>query len=207
MKLTLIILILTSAVSALAFQDRSIINRFIFNPFIIHQRKEWYRFISSGFLHADWLHLLVNMFVLFSFGFVLEDYFQAYFEEKAEVYFLLLYVGGLMTSVLPTFKKQMHNPAYNALGASGAVSAVVFSFILFNPLQQLCIYGILCLPGIIFGVGYLFYCYYMGKKGHGNINHDAHLWGALYGFFFTIILKPSLAVSFIQQIIHTSHAL
>ncbi len=207
MKITLLIIIVTSAFSALAFQNRRLTDRFIFNPFIIHQRKEWFRFISSGFLHADWLHLIVNMFVLFSFGFVLEDYFRAIFEEKAEVYYLLLYVGGLMTSVLPTFRKHKDNPSYNALGASGAVSAVVFSFILFNPLQELCLYGILCLPGIIFGVIYLFYCYYMGKKGQGNINHDAHLWGALYGFFFTVLLKPSLILGFIQQIIHTTDAL
>ena len=207
MKLTLLIIIVTSAVSILAFQNRSLMDRYIFNPFIIQQRKEWFRFISSGFLHADWIHLLVNMFVLFSFGFVLEDYFHALFEGKAEVYFLLLYVGGLMTSVLPTFKKQKDNPSYNALGASGAVSAIVFSFILFNPLQELCLYGVLCLPGIIFGVAYLFYCYYMGKKGGGNINHDAHLWGALYGFFFTIILKPVLFINFIQQLIHTGNAL
>ncbi len=181
--------------------------RFIFNPYIIQQRKEWFRFISSGFLHADWIHLLINMFVLYSFGYALENYFKAVFEQRGEVYFILLYVGGLMTSVLPTFKKQKDNPSYNALGASGAVSAVVFSFILFNPLQSLCLYGILCLPGIIFGVIYLVYCYYAGKKGEGNINHDAHLWGAIYGFFFTALLEPSLLMNFFQQIVHTSDAL
>lgn len=207
MNLTLLIIIITSVVSMLAFQNRNLIDRFIFNPCIIQQRREWFRFISSGFLHADWMHLLINMFVLFSFGYALEAYFQAVFEEKAQVYYILLYVGGLMTSVLPTFRKQKNNPSYNALGASGAVSAVVFSFILFNPLQSLCLYGILCLPGIIFGVLYLVYCYYMGQKGGDNINHDAHLWGALYGFFFTVILKPSLFAGFIQQIIHTSDAL
>lgn len=207
MNITLLIIILTSAVSVLAFQNESIRERFIFNPYIINQKKEWFRFISSGFLHADWIHLLVNMFVLFSFGYALEDYFHAYFGEKAQVYFILLYVGGLMTSVLPTFKKQKNNPSYNALGASGAVSSVVFSFILFNPLHELCLYGILCLPGIIFGVIYLFYCYYMGKKGQDNINHDAHMWGALYGFFFTIILKPGLFISFIEQIIQTNNVL
>ncbi len=207
MKITLLIIVLTSVVSALALQNRSILDRYIFNPYIIQQRKEWYRFVSSGLLHADWIHLLVNMFVLFSFGFVLEEYFQEVFGEKGDVYFVLLYVGGMMASVLPTFKKQKDNPSYNALGASGAVSAVVFSFILFNPLQKLCLYGILCLPGIIFGVLYLFYCYYMSKKGQGNVNHDAHLWGALYVFFFTVLLKPALFIGFIQQIIHTSNVL
>lgn len=182
-------------------------DRFIFNPYIVQSKKEWFRFISSGMLHADWIHLFVNMFVLFSFGSALEDTFKETFGGKAEVYFLLLYVGALMASVLPTYKKQKDNPAYNALGASGAVSAVVFSFILFYPLHELCLYGLLCLPGIIFGVLYLVYCYYMAKKAQDNINHDAHLWGALYGFFFTVLLKPDLFISFLQQIIHTGNAL
>ena len=110
-------------------------------------------------------------------------------------------------SIIPTYSKQKNNPGYHALGASGAVSAVVFSFILFNPLQRLCFYGILCLPGIIFGILYLVYCYYMGRKGGDRINHDAHLWGALYGFFFTIILKPSLIVSFFDQLIYFRNAI
>jgi len=207
MNLTLLIIIITSAISILAFQNRGLMERYIFNPYTIHHRKEWFRFISSGFLHADWLHLIINMLVLFSFGFTLERYFDSYFGEKSQVYFVLLYIGGMMTAVLPTYSKHKDNPSYNALGASGAVAAVVFSFILFNPLQNLCLYGILCMPGIIFAILYLIYCYYMAKKGGDNINHDAHLWGAVYGFLFTILLKPSLFLEFIQQIIHRNNAL
>ena len=139
--------------------------------------------------------------------YMVEDYYLALFGSRGVINFLLLYVGALGMSIIPTYSKQKNNPGYHALGASGAVSAVVFSFILFNPLQRLCFYGILCLPGIIFGILYLVYCYYMGRKGGDRINHDAHLWGALYGFFFTIILKPSLIVSFFDQLIYFRNAI
>jgi membrane associated rhomboid family serine protease len=150
-------------------------------------------------IHADWMHLLINMFVLYSFGNFVEQAFRELFEERATLYFLILYFGGMAASVIPTYEKNKNKSEYNALGASGAVSAVVFTFILFRPLERLCLYGLLCLPGIIFGAGYLVYCYYASKKGGDNINHDAHLWGALFGFALPIILKPALFFSFINQ--------
>jgi membrane associated rhomboid family serine protease len=205
--MTTFILITTCLISFLAFQNPEIRGRMIFNPYVIHERKEWYRFITSGLIHADWIHLLINMFVLYSFGDVVEGYYKLAFGERWVVYFPLLYFGGMMTSVLPTYRKHHQNPGYNALGASGAVSAVVFAFIVFNPLQRLCLYGLLCLPGIIFGVLYLAYCYYMDKKGGSNINHDAHLWGALYGFGFTILVKPELIGYFFDQLIYFRHAI
>lgn len=172
----------------------------IFNPYVIHTNGQWYRFISSGFIHADWMHLLVNMYVLYFFGNSVEDFYHQVFGDKATQYFLLLYFGGMMMSVLPTFGKHKNDPGYNALGASGAVSSVVFAFILFAPLEKLYFFGVLPIPGILFGIVYLFYCYYAGKKGGDFINHDAHFWGALYGFFLTIILKPALIVSFFDQL-------
>ena len=205
MNLTLYIIIITGIVSFLAFNDQRMMQRLIFNPYVIHQRKEWYRFISSGLIHADWLHLIVNMFVLYSFGGVVEDYYKIYFGDQAVVYFLLLYVGGLMASVLITYKKQKDNPGYNALGASGAVSGIVFASIVFDPMQKLALYGVIELPGIIFGVLYIIFCYYMDKRGGTGINHDAHLWGAVYGFVFTIILRPSLFLLFIDKLVFWRH--
>ena len=199
--MTLYILLATVAVSIGAFQSRQVLDRLIFNPYKVHKQSEWYRFLSSGLIHADWMHLLVNMFVLYSFGPVVEQYYADAFGGKAGPYFLVLYAGGLVFSILPTYRKRLNQPGYNALGASGAVSAIVFSYILFNPLQKLCLYGLLCLPGILFGLGYVFYSYYMDKKAKDNINHDAHLWGAVYGFVFTILLQPSLLKSFFAQII------
>ena len=181
----------------------------IFNPYIIHSDRQWYRFISSGLIHADWIHLLVNMYVLYFFGSLVENYYSQVFGEKATVYFILLYFGGMMMSVLPTYGKHKNDPAYNALGASGGVSSIVFAFIVFNPLDKLCLYGLrfLCLPAFIFGGAYLIYCYYASKKGGDNVNHDAHFWGAVYGFLLTIILKPSLFSVFIDQLTYFRHVI
>jgi membrane associated rhomboid family serine protease len=179
----------------------------IFNPYLIHHGRQWYRFISSGLIHADWIHLAVNMYVLYFFGNYVEAYFNEIFEEKSTTYFLLLYIGGLMMSVLPTYGKHKDDPGYNALGASGAVSSIVFAFILLNPLEKLYVFGLVPLPAIIFGVAYLVYCVYASRHGRDNVNHDAHFWGALYGFFLTVILKPSLIASFFDQLIYFRHSI
>ena len=200
MTITLYILIATCIVSFLSFQNDEMRDRFMFNPFVIREQRQWYRFISSGFIHADWMHLLVNMFVLYMFGTVVEKYFNSVFDERGPFNYLLLYFGGMAVSTIRTYHKNKFNSGYRALGASGAVSAVVFSYIVFNPLEKLCLYGILCMPGIIFGVAYLVYCYYASKRGLGFVNHDAHMWGALFGFFFTILLKPYLAIYFLKQL-------
>jgi len=204
---TTYILIATCIISFLAFQSQEMKSKMIFNPYLIHTDRQWYRFISSGLIHADWIHLLVNMYVLYFFGNSVEIFYREVFREKSTQYFLLLYFGGMIMSVLPTFGKHKNDPGYNALGASGAVSSIVFAFILFAPLQKLCLYGLLCLPGIIFGIAYLIYCYYASKKGGDNINHDAHFWGALFGFFLTIVLKPSLLYAFFDQLIYFRHAI
>ncbi|MBP6532745.1 MAG: rhomboid family intramembrane serine protease [Bacteroidia bacterium] len=197
-----ILVIITIGVSLLAFSKNEYMNKMIFNPYMIDKHKQWYRFITSGFIHADIIHLAVNMFVLFSFGGIIENYFSVYFENRADYYFILLYFGGLITAIIPTFKKNKDNMYYNALGASGAVSAVIFAFVLLEPMQKICLYGLLCLPSIVFGVAYLIYCYYMDKKGGDNVNHDAHLWGGLFGFFFTVLLKPDLLITFFQKLIY-----
>ena len=202
-----ILIVSTILVSLLAFSNEEYRNKLIFNPYLVDKKKEWYRFLSGGLIHADGIHLAVNMFVLYSFGGIVESYFKGYFEDRSSYYFILLYFGGMVTAVIPTFNKHKNNYSYNSLGASGAVSAIVFSFIVFAPMQSICLYGILCLPGIIFGVIYLFYCYYMDKRGKGNVNHDAHLWGALFGFFFTIILKPELLLDFFQKLIYFRNAI
>lgn len=200
MTITLYILIATCILSFICFTNDELRNRFIFSPYIIREQKQWYRFISSGFIHADWMHLVINMFVLYMFGGVVENYFNTVFEERGPFNYVLMYFGGMAVSTIRTYHKHKFDTGYRALGASGAVSAVVFSYIVFNPLENLCLYGILCMPGIIFGAAYLVYCYYAGKRGLGLVNHDAHMWGALFGFFFTILLKPYLAIYFLKQL-------
>ncbi len=176
--------------------------KYQFNPYAVKNNKEWVRFFSHAFLHVDWMHLIFNMLVLYFFGRNLETYFEYYFGAKGILYFILLYVGGIIFAVLPTYKKHQNDIYYNSVGASGAVSAVLFSGILLDPLNKICLYGILCFPGIIWAIIYLGYSIYMGKKGQDNINHDAHLWGALFGVFFTIALRPTFALEFIDKIIN-----
>lgn len=202
MNISLAIVLLTVTVSVLAFNNRTLFSRLLFNPSKVKRNNEYHRFVSSGFIHADWMHLLVNMFVLYSFGPIVEQYYHSYFGADYSNYFLLLYIGGLVMSILPTYRKHLNNPSYNALGASGAVSGVVFTFILFQPLEKICLYGILCLPGVLFGAAYLFYCIYMDKKGGSRINHDAHLWGAIFGIVFTSLLQPSLLIDFFGKLIY-----
>jgi membrane associated rhomboid family serine protease len=194
------IVFITVALSIAALFNHELMGKFIFNPYMISERKEWWRFVTSGFIHADWIHLAVNMFVLWSFGNIVEEYYGAIFEEKGTFYYLLLYLGGLIISITPSYKRNLHNAGYNALGASGAVASVLFTAILFQPLQKIYLYGIIGIPGILMGVAYLVYSYHMNKKGGDNINHDAHFWGAVYGLIFTIALKPSIFLHFIDQL-------
>ncbi|HEX5001463.1 MAG TPA: rhomboid family intramembrane serine protease [Bacteroidia bacterium] len=200
MSITEILVGVTCIISIAAFYNRDIMHRMIFNPYMISERKQWYRFFSSGFIHSDWIHLFVNMIVLWSFGQVVEEYYQIVFEEKATFYYLLLYFGGMLISITPSYKRNMHNAGYNALGASGAVSSVLFAAILFQPLQKIYLYGIIGLPGILLGAAYLVYSYYMNKKGNDNVNHDAHFWGAVFGMLFTVLLKPTLFIYFLDQL-------
>jgi len=194
-----IIIIFTSLFSFLALQDRNLMNRFIMYPYAVKHNKEWWRFISSGFLHADYMHLFFNMFVLYSFGLVLIQYFEYLFEGLAIYYFLVLYIGAIIVSDLSSYIKYHESPSYRSLGASGAVSAVLFAFILINPMSQVLVFFI-PMPGVLMGVIYLGYSWYMAKQGGDRINHDAHFYGALFGFLFPVLLKPELFLDFIDKV-------
>lgn len=195
MTVTIIIIFITSAVSVFAFGNRELMGRLVFSPYDIKHFKKNYRFLTYALIHADWVHLLVNMMVLYSFGRVVETYYGLYFGNKAVLYYILLYIGGVALSTLPSFGKHKDDSSYTALGASGAVSAVVFASIIFDPLSKIYLFLIpIGIPAIIFGVLYLVYSWYMGTKKIDNVGHDAHFWGAIFGFVFTIVLKPELIV-------------
>jgi len=171
-----------------------------FNAAQIIHRKEYYRLISHAFIHANWSHLGVNMLVLFFFGRNIETYFDYYFGRSANAYFVLLYFGGILASNIWSLAKNRNNYYYNAVGASGAVSAVLFASIFFDPWNLLYFFAIIPIPGIVFAIGYLFYSYYMSKKKNDNVAHDAHFLGAVFGFIFPILLKPSLFDKFIDNL-------
>tara|TARA_B100001778_G_scaffold325390_1_gene320847 strand:+ start:861 stop:1460 length:600 start_codon:yes stop_codon:yes gene_type:complete len=193
---------ITALVSYKAFQDSSLKWRFMFNAYEIKRKKEWYRFFSHGLIHADWVHLGLNIYVLYLFGGKVEhEFIKEFGMVRGIVNYLLLYVGGLAVSSFYSYAKHQDNPNYNALGASGAVSAVVFASIALFPMDKLGIILIpFYIPGVIFGALYLLYSNYMAKKQMDNIGHDAHFWGALFGFVITFVFNPDLLSSFVNQI-------
>jgi membrane associated rhomboid family serine protease len=201
MVLTYFIIFLTVAISAYAMSNEELFAKLRFNAYDVKHGNQWYRFFTYGFLHAGYMHLFVNMLVLYSFGVIVESYFKIYFPGKSGLYFILLYVGGLILSIIPAFGKHKNDVFYNAVGASGAVAAVVFSSIILYPTGKIFLFFIpVPIPAPLFGVLYVGYEYYMAKHSRDNIGHDAHLWGALFGLIFTIALKPGLVGIFLQQI-------
>jgi membrane associated rhomboid family serine protease len=198
--INIIIIIITSLISLLAFYNKDIFGRLQFNAYAIKHYKQGWRFLSYGLVHADFFHLFVNMFVLYSFGKVVTEAFHFYFDVKGYLYYLLLYIGGIVFSVLYDFGKNKDNLHYNAVGASGAVSAVLFASIIIYPTGSLYIFPIpFPLPAVVFGVIYLVYSAVMARRGRDNVGHNAHFWGAIFGVIFTIAVKPSLATSFLEQ--------
>ena len=201
--ITYIIIALTVIVSIGAMENLSLKNKMMFNAYMINHRKEWYRFFSNGLIHADFMHLAFNMFSLYMFGRGVESMYgsEDIFGAKGTLFFILLYAGGLAMSSLYSYEKNKHNIHYNALGASGAVSAVVFAFIVLAPTTKLGFMFIpVPIPAYLFGLLFLGIEYYLGKRGNSNVGHDAHFWGAVYGVVFTFILKPSLMADFISKI-------
>lgn len=200
--ITYLILAVTGLVSYKAFEDSSLKWRFMFNAYQIKERKEWYRFFSHGLIHADWMHLIFNAYVLFSFGKIVElTYLNIFGFGKGHLNYILLYVGGLAVSSFYSYAKHQDNPHYNALGASGAVSAVLFSFIAIYPSENLSLMFIpIPIKAWMMGGGYLLYSHFMAKKQMDNVGHDAHFWGAVFGFVVTFVFKPVLFSQFINQI-------
>lgn len=202
MSITIIIILFTALTSFLAFGNSDLFYKLRFNPSQIHQRRQWYRFVSYGLLHADLMHLLVNMFVLWSFGSVVEQAYDLYFFPRGNYYFILLYLGGLAFSTLPSFGKHKHNAGYNAVGASGAVSAILFASIILSPQSKIMfLFFPVPIPAFLFGILYLVYSAYMARRAKDNIGHDAHFWGAVFGVLFTVALNPSFAIDFFRNIV------
>lgn len=201
--MTYIIIAITSIFSFLAFQNRALFDKYMFNAYATFHHKQIYRIISHAFLHADFNHLLFNMLTLFFFGDYVESVFKMYFGKLGISYYLLLYFMAIILSTIPSIIKHRNNQFYNAVGASGAVSAVLFSYILFDPFGKIYIFFIpIGIPAFIFGPAYLIYSAYMAKKGTDNIGHDAHFWGAVFGFVFPLLLDYKLFFHFLNQLMN-----
>ncbi|MGZ5245685.1 MAG: rhomboid family intramembrane serine protease [Flavitalea sp.] len=194
MSITLIIIIITAIISITAFSNEKVKEDLIFHPPSISKNNQYYRFFTCGFIHADLTHLLFNMFSLFFFGEFVEEKFVDIFGSNGKMLYIALYLLALPVSILPTYYKNKDNYNYYSLGASGAVSAVVFAGLMIAPYVEV---GFFILPpfipGFVFGPLYLFISAYLDRKGGGNINHSAHIWGALFGVAFIIVVGKFLA--------------
>jgi len=189
MSITLIIVVITAIVSFMAFSNQKITDDFIFDPPAITNRNQWYRFFSCGLIHADIAHLAFNMISLYTFGtYVVEPHFLYIFGSLGPLLYLALYVISQFLCLLPTYFKNRDNYYYRSLGASGAVSAIVFAGIILSPLQQMGIIFIpINIPGFIFGFIYLAITAYLDRQGGSTLNHSAHFYGAISGIVLLII--------------------
>jgi membrane associated rhomboid family serine protease len=198
--ITISIIVLTCVISIAGFNRPKVIDDLIFWPPAISNRRQYYRFITCGLIHADFMHLAFNMFTLYIFGRLIENSYVKDLDLPYPTY-LILYIGALIVSDLPTYFKHRNDYNYRSLGASGAVCAVLFAYILLFPWTLILVF-VIPVPAIVYALLFLGYSMYMSKKGGGYINHDAHFWGALFGIAFTIAVKPSVISIFLQQLSH-----
>jgi len=200
-KITYVIILINSIISIYCFNKPELNNKLMFSPYrYINDKKRWI-ILSHGFIHADFFHLFFNMYVLYVFAPSVESYFNIT-SEIGYIYFISLYILGILFSTIPSLFKHYDNPNYFSLGASGAVSSIVFAYILIFPLREL---GLVLLPGIwlpgfIFGSLYLIAEHYLSKKQYSNIAHDAHLSGSIFGIIFIILYDFNNVQKFIQKI-------
>lgn len=194
---TYIIIGITVFISFTCFNNRQLFEKLALNPYQIIHRHEWYRVITHGFVHADSTHLFVNMFTYWSFGTYIERVFDVTGWGTGN--YLILYFGAMVIASLPDLIRYRNAPWYRSIGASGAVSAILFTSIFLSPWDKILLFAVIPIPGILFGVVYLIYCQYMAKKGGDNINHNAHFYGAVYGFIFPLFMNPRLWETFINH--------
>jgi membrane associated rhomboid family serine protease len=195
MSVTLIIIIITAAISFSAFQNHNLMDKLLLWPAKMNSPIEYYRFLTAGFVHADTMHLAFNMISFYFFGQILEKYI-------GYQYFIALYLIGIIVSCIPSYFKKRHNPAYRSLGASGGVAAIIFASIYLDPWNTIYIFFSIPMPSILFAVIYLGYTAYLAKKDAGYINHDAHLWGSIFGLLFMLVIDPSHGMYFIDMLKH-----
>lgn len=203
MSITLVIIFLTVCLSVFSIHNPDVSVRLQFNPYLVKHAKEWYRTISHAFVHAGWLHLFVNMWVLWNFGGGVEAYLEAYRGNLAVPLFIAIYLGGVLFSSLPAYRRHQDNFNYNAVGASGAVSAILFSAIYFQPTLGIYVMFIpIAIPAFVIGPLYLAYEWYQHRNSSDNVAHDAHYWGAAFGFIITIVMIPQQFEMFLREIAH-----
>lgn len=200
MNHTTVIIIITVIISIAAWQSRPLLERLIFYPPAVN-KGQYDRLLTHGFIHADGMHLLFNMFTLYFFGSVIERF---YINKFGNLGFVAFYVLAITVAILPTYARNKNNPRYSSLGASGAVSAVLFAYILFAPWNTLYLFAVLPIPAIVFAIAYVAYSIWADRRGGGNINHSAHLFGAVFGVVATIAIEPGIIFHFLNRLLNPS---
>lgn len=195
--LTFAIIAVTVLVSWLAFERPRLLDRLLLWPPAIDRQRQWDRLVTHGFVHADWMHLLFNMITLYFFGRVIE---QVMSRLIGPLGFVLFYLSAIVVAMLPSYLRHRHDPRYRSLGASGAVSAVLFAYILLQPWTLIFVFFV-PVPAILYAVAYVAYSFYMDRRGGDNINHSAHLSGAIYGVLFMLTMEPRVAGLFLKALL------
>jgi membrane associated rhomboid family serine protease len=196
MSTTLILIAITCAVTFAAMNNSKMLDALILWPPAVNKKNEWYRLVSYGLIHADFMHLLFNMVTLYFFGRVMEGFYN---DILGPFGFAIFYVAALIASILPSYYTHRTDTRYYSLGASGAVSAVLFAFILFQPWQVIYIF-VIPVPAIVYAVAYVAYSIWSERRGGDRVNHSAHLWGAAFGVAFTLVLEPRVFSLFLSRL-------
>ena len=195
MSLTTILCIIIGLVSYQSFEKPVLFHKLKHHPYSEHREKEYHRWITSIFVHGDYSHLFINLFVLWQIGTSVEIEFMNLFGEKGRVYYLLLFFLSGVFADLPTFFKYKDNEVFASVGASGAVAGVLMAYVLFWPWEWFIFPP---LPGFLLGIGYIWYSSWAEKNTRGRINHSAHLYGALFGLWFTITIGEGVLTNFLE---------
>jgi membrane associated rhomboid family serine protease len=196
---TLIVIAITCAVSMFAFNNPKLLEAMVFWPPALSKRGEYQRLLTYGLVHGDFTHLLFNMFTLYFFGTLVERFFQA---SLGSYGFAFFYTLGLVASILPTWWRHRNDDAYRSLGASGAVMAVLFASILFDPWMLIYVFAAIPIPAIVYAALFVAYEVWAERRGGDRVNHSAHLWGAAYGIGFTLVVDPGIAGRFLRLLAH-----
>ena len=200
MSYTILLLVFISVLSIIAWQNEELLGKLIFNPVIINKRKEYYRFLTNGFIHADWMHLIFNMFAFLGFGQNVENAFIYIFPAYGELLYVLFFLSAIVLSSIPDYLKHINNSNYYALGASGGVCAVIFFQIVLMPVSGIGVF-ILHLPAFVYGALFLYYTNYLSKRNLDNVGHSAHMMGSIIGIVVGVLIIPDSINNFVAQIL------
>ncbi|MEH6422110.1 rhomboid family intramembrane serine protease [Pseudomonas sp. CGJS7] len=194
--ITFVLIAVTVLVSWQAFEKRRMFERLVLWPPGVERFHQYDRLLTHGFVHADWMHLLFNMITLYFFGRAVENVFG---QLVGPAMYLVFYLSAIVVAILPSYLRHRKDSGYVSLGASGAVSAVLFAFVLVDPWSWIIVF-VIPVPAVVYAIAYVGYSYWMDKRGRDSINHNAHLSGAIYGLLFMLLMEPRVGLLFLSKL-------